>query len=46
MRLLNDVIYRLPKRDQSRTNYAIDVRKTLNQMYDGHVTTFNLCMNG
>ena len=34
MRLTLDVIYRPPERDQSRTEYAIEVRKTLDQAYD------------
>ena len=35
MRLPLDVIYRSFKRDQSRTDYAIDVCKTLDQTYKG-----------
>ena len=34
MRLPLDVKYRPPKRDQSRTDYAIEVRKTLDQAYE------------
>ena len=34
MRLPLDVIYRPPERDQSRTEYAIEVRKTLDQAYN------------
>ena len=34
MRLTLDVIYRPPERDQWRTEYAIEVRKTLAQAYD------------
>ena len=34
MRLPHDVINRLPERDQSRTDYAIEVRKTLDQAYE------------
>ena len=34
MRLPIDVIYRPPKRDQSRTDYAIEMRKTLDQVYE------------
>ena len=34
MRLPLDVIYRPPERDQSRTEYAIEVRKTFDQAYD------------
>ena len=34
MRLPLDVIYRLPERDQSQTEYAIEVRTTLDQAYD------------
>ena len=34
MRLPIDVIYRPPERDQSRTNYAIEVRKTLDHAYE------------
>ena len=33
MRLPLDVIYRPPERDQPRTDYAIEVRKTLDQAY-------------
>ena len=34
VRLLLDVINSLPERDQSRTDYAIEVRKTLDQAYE------------
>ena len=34
MRLPLDVIYRPPERDQSRTDYAIEVCKTLDQAYE------------
>ena len=34
MRLPLDVMYRPPERDQSRTEYAIEVRKTLDQAYE------------
>ena len=34
MRLPLDVLYRLPERDQSRNEYAIIVRKMLDQAYD------------
>ena len=34
MRLALNVIYRLPERDQSRTEYAIEVCKTFDQAYD------------
>ena len=34
MRLPLEVIYHPPERDHSRTEYAIEVRKTLDQAYD------------